>query len=176
MNPATNPYTKPNLGAPPSRHGALGAWLNSHKLTSSAYEPTRFDREKIKNWQLYFATIPSVAPGLFSLAANDTLEFEALLPFEFAWESVLVYSNQPQSVRLTLYDAKRQQAFIDPGGPELNLPNLGGDGKRRLFLKELYFFDVGSSVLANITNLSGQTQSGQIVLVGYTPGSPGMVE
>lgn len=176
MNPTTNPYTKQNIGAPRSRHGALGAWLPSRKLTSSAYIPNRWDREKIKNWGIYFVTIPSVFPGTFTIGPSDTLEFEAVMPPQFALESLMQSSNQPESVRLELYDTKRNQAIINPGGPELMIGNVGGNGQNRLFLKRLYFFEENTTVLATIANLSANQQSGQIVMVGYTPGSPGIVE
>ena len=176
MNPATNPYIAPNLGAPASRQGALGAWLNYRKLTSSAYIPNRWDREQIKHWSLYFVTLPAVFPGTFTIAPSETLEFPAVLPPQFALESLMVSSNQPEGVRLSLYDEKRNQAIVNPTGPELMLGNLGGNGKTRLFLKRLYFFELSTTLLASIANMSASQQSGQIVLVGYTPGSPGMVE
>jgi hypothetical protein len=176
MNPVTNPYTRENLGAPRSRMGAMGTYLSYRGLRSSAYIPNRFDRDKIKNWSLYFCTLPAVFPGVFTIAPNDTLEFESILPPQFALESLMISSNQPESVRLTLYDMNRNQAIINPGGPELMIPNLGGTGKFRLFLKSLYFFEPSTTLLASIANLSANQQSGQIILVGYTPGSPGMVE
>jgi len=174
MDPQTNPWTRQSYGAPPGRHGSMGLWLSARKQITSAYVPDRWQRRGLLGWMSYWLSIPSVRPGIWQVGPEDTLEFEAVCPVNFAVAGIMQHCNQPEGALVELYDVENDQAFINPGGPALRLANLGGDAKHPFFLKRLHPMNAGNSILVDITNLSEtSTNTGQIVLFGYQPVFPG---
>lgn len=175
MNPATNPFTKQNYGAPPAEHGPMGLFLPQRKLISSCYLPSRWERAKIKGWSPYRLTIPSAFPGLWSLAGNDTQEFAGACPVYFVLTGFSQFHSQPEGATVELYDVNTEMALINPGGPALNIDLLGGDGKRPFWLKTFLFLDPGDVLLAQIANQSANAQQGQLVADGYQPQFAGVL-
>lgn len=172
MNPSTNVWTRPSYGAPPSNHGRFGLWLSQRKLITSAYVPNRWQRLGIRGWRPYWMPIPSDQP-YFQLLAQQTLEYEAVCPVFFVMFGALAFCNQPEGALVELYDTENDQALINPNGPALRLANAGGDAKNPFFFKRPLPMDAGSAILADITNLSLNTNYGQIALYGYQPLFPG---
>jgi hypothetical protein len=175
MDPATNIFTRDNFGAPPAAQGKLGLFLPTHKLISSAWLPTRWERAKIKGWSQYRLTIPSAFPGMFQLAAGDTEEYSAACPVYFALVGFSQYCNQPSGVTVEIYDVNTETALINPAGPALNLSNLGGTGKAPFWLKEFLFLDPGDVLQASIANGNTSPVQGQIVADGYQPQFAGIL-
>jgi len=122
FNPMRNPYTRENYGSPLAKYPL---WLSTRGLQTSAFVPSRWERMRLDGWAPYWLPIPSgtgaANTGLWSLAGNDTLEFQAICPVRFAVGAIMVHSQQPEGVLVTLYDDQRQQALINPSGPLLNM-------------------------------------------------------
>ena len=173
MDPRTNVWTRQSFGAPPGRHGQLGLWLNARKQITSAFVPDRWQRRGILGWRSYWLSIPSTPPGYWQVGGQDTLEFEAVCPVNLVMAGVMQTCNQPEGALVELYDVENDQALINPSGPKLRLANLGGDARNPFFLKRMHPMNAGNSILVDITNLSAVTNTGQIVLYGFTPLFPG---
>ena len=172
FNPLNNPYMKENYGVPLAKYPI---WLATRGMQTSAFVPSRRERALLREWVPYWLPIPSSGNGRWSLSPNDTLEFQAVCPVLFAVTAILVSSQQPEGALVnSLYDDKREQSLINPSGPALNLFNLGGTGPKAFYLKRIYFIEPGTSLLADLTNLSDLANSGQIVLQGFQPPTPGM--
>jgi hypothetical protein len=176
MDPATNPFTRQNYGAPPAAQGWLGLFLPGRKQLSGIYLPSRWERAKIRGWAPYRLTIPSIGNGLWQLDAQDTQQFSATCPVYFCLTGFSTWSSQAAGAQITLYDVNAAQWLIHPGGPDLLTSLLGGSGKRPFWLKEFLFLDPGDTLLADITNLSATPQIGQVVADGYMPLFPGVFE
>jgi len=173
MDPRTNLWTRQNCGAPPGRHGSLGLWMGARKLITSAFVPDRWQRRGVLGWRPYWLSIPSQRPGYWQVGPQDTLEFEAVCPVNLVVAGIMQFCNQPEGALVELYDVENDQALINPGGPSLRLANLGGDAKHPFFLKRLHPMNAGNSILVDIANLSTRTNTGQIVVYGFTPLFPG---
>lgn len=173
MNPATNPWTKNQIGQPPGNHGKMGLWLSARKMLTSQFVPDRWQRRQIRGWAPYSMAIPD-GGQLWTVAGQGTVEVTGTCPVNFAVVGFAVESFAP--CVLELYDVNSDQALINASGPALQMPNLGGTGKYPFFLKRIFCMDVGNTLIATITDLSGAQNSGQIVLLGYEPLFPGVIE
>ena len=172
-DPANNPFTRGNYGAPPSEHGKLGLYLPQRGLITQPYLPSRWERFKLRGWSPFHLAIPSPfagnATGLWQLDAEDTEQFSAQCPIYFCAAGFVQWSNQPEGAQIQIFDVNSQQPLISPGGPDLLLANLGGTGKRPFFFKKLLFLDPGDELLATISNLSPNPQIGQVAIIGFQP-------
>ncbi len=173
QDPATNPFTRENWGAPPAAQGGMGLYLPQRGVTTALYIPSRWERFKILGWAPFDLAIPSTNNGLWQLVGNDAQQFSSPTPVYFCAVGFKQWSNQPEGAQLSLFDENSQQALINPSGPDLLTANFGGTGKRPYFFKKLLFLDPGDELLATITNLSANPQIGQIVVTGLQPILPG---
>jgi len=173
MNPLTNVWTKNQVGQPPGNHGRMGLWLHTRKMISAAFVPDRWQRRQIKGWAPYMLAIPD-GSQLFTVGAQQTVEVTASCPVNFAAVGFAIKSFGPCVIEL--YDVNSDQALINASGPAIQISNLGGNGKFPFFLKRMYCMDLGNTLIATITDLSGSQNSGQIVLYGYEPLFPGVIE
>lgn len=162
-----NPWVAPNLGAPPPRH-PRGMWLNYRKLASSGYVMPRRERMKLLGGE------PHGIPIEWSLAAQQTLEFQGVAPGYFLAMSLMANSRQAAGFQALLYDPFRKRQFSER---PLDNPNLGGTGRQQLILRTAYPFDPKTPILARVTNLATVQNDGQIVVWGFIfPDRPNLGE
>ena len=173
MNPYTNVWTKNQMNQPPGNHGRMGLWMTTRKMLTAPFVPDRWQRRQIKGWAPYSMAIPD-GGQLWTVAGQATVEVTGTCPVNFAVVGIAVESFG--ACVLELYDVNSDQAIINASGPALQMPNLGGTGKYPFFFKKLYCMDVGNTLIATITDLSGSQNSGQIVLLGYEPLFPGVID
>lgn len=156
-----NPWLAPNLDAPPPRH-PRGMWLNYRKLASSAYVPSRRDRMKLLGGRPHGIAID------WSLAPQQTLEFQGVCPGYGGMMQMVASSAQPEGFQVLLYDPNRKRQFTEQ---PIENPNMFGTASRPFFFKKLYPLEPKTPLLARVTNLSTLDNYGQIVVyVGIIDG------
>jgi hypothetical protein len=147
----------------------MGLFLPYRKLISAAYLPTRWERDKIKDWVIYCLTVPDAFPGMITLAGQATQQVTATVPVYFALCGFVTFASQPEGWTAELFHNDTQQALINPFGPPLNQNLLGGSGRRPFFLKEFFFMDPGDTLTATVANQSENPQLCQLVGIGFQP-------
>jgi hypothetical protein len=169
MDPTKNLFMRQNVGAPPPEQGPMGLFLPNRKLITPGYLPSRWERLKIRGWIQFFLPIPSDFPGMIQLDGGEAQEFSAQTPSYFALIGFNAFWNQPEGATIDLYEMDTEQSLVSTSGPSLHIENLGGLGRHPSFLKEFFFMDPGDSLLATVSNQSGNPGRGQIVAVGFAP-------
>jgi len=154
-----NPWTAQNDGAPPPRH-KLGFWLTYRKLATVAYAPNRWERAKVRDGFPYLSVVN------WNLVAQDTQEYEFVLPGRFALEGLLADSflaNLSQNFQFELYSTQDKR-------PMTAMPvhsNLGcGTGSKPFFFRRIKIIEAGETVLTRITNLASSNNQGQMAIFG----------
>ncbi len=131
---ADNIFLRTNRGAPPPRF-RLGAWINYRKFASSLAVPSRFERQKLEGSIPYDIVIP------WSLAAQDTAEFQGMAPGTFTLDAIKASSQQSAGAKVELMDAERQLPLTQQ--PVL-ISLIGGNGSQPFWFKHLYTLAGGS--------------------------------
>ncbi|MGH9406771.1 MAG: hypothetical protein ACRD3D_13165 [Terriglobia bacterium] len=171
-----NPFIKQNDGAPPPRH-ALGLWLNYRKLTSAAYVPNRRERVKLRGGKFYGVVIN------WSLLGYGVDQFKGVVPGWFYATQIVAFGSVnrgpgiTEGFSVTVYDPARGVVWSDQ---QVIGTNSGGgtafgaslSGFRNFYLKQFYLFQPRTPILAQIKEITGVNNSGQIVIYGYIVSSP----
>ncbi len=149
-----------------SRH-ALGIWLPSRKLASSAFVPGMRSRQQLRGARPYWYVFD------FALGANGTLETRNTCPSDFHLLAVMVSNtvdNQgapaPPTLpgcRLQVFDSKRKKRLSVIGNNDLN---FGGSARNPFMLRRPYKFHAGATILMRAQNLKTVANTVQVVLYG----------
>ena len=160
-----NPFSQ-SPHAPPAKH-RLGFWLGYRKLMAKAFVPSRGDRRRLAGSRPYQAVI------VWSLNAEQTDSFFTVTPGYFGVWGLVGSSQQPEGVEVTIFDPARNRYLTDN---PLQLDNLAGTAQHPYFFRSssgslankggIYIFEPNTQILAKVANLSGQANSGSIVLCG----------
>lgn len=158
FNGADNPWFKASDGAPPPRH-KLGTWLTYKKFASAAFVTLRRDRERLRalGGAWYGCVIN------WSLAGQQTLEFQTTAPGVFAALMITGDSFQPEGALALLLDPYRDRQLVDQ---PISFDNFCGTARKPFILRRSYRFAPLTPILAKVSNLSANPNRGQIVLWG----------
>jgi hypothetical protein len=158
FHPFNNPFTRPNVGAPDPRH-PFGFWLNYRKQITSAYAPSRHERQKIRGGKRFDYVVA------YSLNAQDTDTYAATFPGVFTLCYILGDQTAiSPGLQVEFFDSDRQEPLTDI---PVYMLQAAGTAQQPFILRKFYTFEKTGTLLVRLTNLASVVNAGQIVLHGY---------
>lgn len=169
MSSTPSVWTQPMFQGPRPRH-VLGLWVNYRKLGSRGSVPSKRDRIKLIG-KMPFDAVFGGAQDDFSLGANQTIELRYTVQSDFIVYAWRVSSSQGSASSPGCRIGVQDISTMPGKGKTLsntlvNNVNWGGTASKPRYLRKLYTFKSGRTIVVKITNLSSSTNKVQVVLSG----------
>lgn len=151
------------------RH-ALGLWIAYAKLASRGHVPHRRDRAQMAGKRPFDIVFGGPQDDL-TLAANQSIELRYTLQSDFIATSIKVSATQSSAASPGCRVGIKELCTMPGKGRKfsnsvVNNVNFGGSGSRPRFLRKLYRFHAGRTIVVKITNMRATSNNIQVVISG----------